>query len=609
MAQDNRPSTGPGSKGLSEAPTFWPGQQRLLETAGVTALASRIAAAQRAEVPATLKILLLGEDAEEVLVVRDLLERIGPDRYLAHWLHEIPLTFPREGAGWDAVIIACKADLGVGLAHLTALRAAGLGAPVLLVAAGVEEDGIARAVDLGAGDVLEAIDLDAHALDRGVRNALTRHIRDRRLHHAARRDDLTGLANRASFRDRLDHALTLAKRGDGKLALLLIDLNDFKAINDRFGHPGGDELLRRIGERMRSRVRESDTVARLGGDEFAVLLPNIVRPEDAAVVVRKLIEAIRPVIDLDGQSAQVTASIGVAIFPDHAQDAGKLERLADAAMYRAKRLEGGGCCWHDATRQIASPEAEDLIAAFASDAIRFKWRPQIGLQPSRIAVGIRPVWSHARMGALDLLPMRVLIEEAGLIEELTDRLLVASLNRLSAWRLHGYDRVIVSMPVMSRRRLAWISLADRMAEALHAHDIPANRLEVEIDEQLLIDDLSAGGVGAAAFARSGVSVAIDRFGDSGAAIGLFTSPWAKTVRFGSDALDVQGGSNRLQLFQTAINFAHGLEIQTVATGADDRQRMSQARSLGIRSVESSLGNVGGQDLCLPWLQVATRRIG
>ncbi len=607
MVQDNGPRIGPATE-LFEAPGRWQ-SQLALRTTRMTALATHIALAPGAGRQGPVRVLLLGNDPDAVDVLQSLLERAEPERYTVGWLAEVPLNFRQESRPWDMVIVAARPDLGDGLAGLTALRAAGFLAPVLLLATGVEDAAVDRAVDFGAADVLDATDLDLHTLDRAIRTALMRDARDRRLHQATRHDDLTGLANRVSFRDRLDHAITLARRSGGKLALLLLDLNDFKSINDRFGHPGGDELLKRIGERMRSRVRESDTVARLGGDEFGVLLPNVVRPEDAAVVVRKLLEAIRPPVELDGRAAQVTASIGVAIFPDHAQDAARLVRLADAAMYRAKRAGGTGCCWHDESRPLASPEAEELAGAVSTEAVSFSLRPQIGLVRGRVAVGLRPVWRHPRAGTLDLLAMRTLVEEVGVVEELTERMLASGIAKLNEWRRRGFHQVRVAVPMLTRRRLAWIGLADRMAALACRQDVPPDRLEIEIDEQILVEDVSTGGQGAAAFARAGVPVAVDRFGASAMAVGLFNALQPATVRFCPDALEAGDGTDRLVLLQGVASLAHRLGIHTVATGADDAQRMATARRIGVAAVESRLGYALGADLCLPWLQMAARRLG
>lgn len=159
----------------------------------------------------------------------------------------------------------------------------------------------------------------------------------RELEHLARHDNLTGLPNRAMFADRAEQAISAARRSGDRLALLFIDLDHFKEVNDRLGHEAGDLLLRQVAARIEAQVRESDTVARLGGDEFVVLLRNVQRPEDAASVATKVCDALRQPYDLGGQPAHITASIGVALYPDSGEDVDTLSRHADRAMYTAKQ--------------------------------------------------------------------------------------------------------------------------------------------------------------------------------------------------------------------------------------------------------------------------------
>lgn len=157
------------------------------------------------------------------------------------------------------------------------------------------------------------------------------------LEHLARHDSLTGLPNRAMFADRVEQAISAARRGGDRVALMFIDLDHFKEVNDRLGHEAGDMLLREVASRIQGHVRESDTVARLGGDEFVVLLRNVQRSDDAASVATKICDALRQPYDLDGQPARVTSSIGIALHPDHGEDVDTLSRHADRAMYSAKQ--------------------------------------------------------------------------------------------------------------------------------------------------------------------------------------------------------------------------------------------------------------------------------
>jgi diguanylate cyclase (GGDEF)-like protein len=175
-------------------------------------------------------------------------------------------------------------------------------------------------------------------------------------HHQATHDALTGLANRVLFRDRAEQALRLAARTREPVGLIALDLNGFKQVNDTLGHHSGDELLKHVGIRLTDCVRDTDTIARLGGDEFAVLLPNVSSVADATEVARRILEAIKKPIDLDGEPAHVGASIGVAVFPEHGDDTEGLLQQADGAMYTAKRGRLGVCIAGEPPPPVEGPE-------------------------------------------------------------------------------------------------------------------------------------------------------------------------------------------------------------------------------------------------------------
>jgi diguanylate cyclase (GGDEF)-like protein len=193
-----------------------------------------------------------------------------------------------------------------------------------------------EAMALGVSDFLDKSRIDATLLERTIRYALARHRQAERLNRLAQYDELTGLANRSLFQDRLRRAVAWARRHDRLAAVMILDLNGFKAVNDRLGHGAGDRLLAIMASRLTRRLRETDTIARLGGDEFALLVENLAKPEHAALVARKLLDTVAPPVDLDEQQVSVTASLGVALCPRDGEDAAELVRLADRAMYAAK---------------------------------------------------------------------------------------------------------------------------------------------------------------------------------------------------------------------------------------------------------------------------------
>jgi diguanylate cyclase (GGDEF)-like protein len=603
MVQDEGPQAG-RPRGLEEAPGLWSGEHAAGLSSSVVTFATRM----RADVRQAdrRRLLLIGDDDDTVSLITELLGRLGSQSYEFTCLSHLPLSFGRSGP-IDAVVVAADPGLTESLPICARLEATGLSAPVVLVGAGLDDKMVERAIDVGVSEVLEALDLDAHGLDRAIQTAMARHRRDARLQVEARLDELTGLANRTSFRDRLEHALTLARRGNGKVALLMIDLDGFKAVNDRYGHPCGDELLKRVGERMRSRVRESDTVGRLGGDEFGVLLPNIVRREDAAVVIRKLLDTIRAPVEMDGWSAAITASIGVAVFPDHGTDAAQLTRLADAAMYRAKNTGGDRCAWHGENRSVIGPEAEELARASTTNAVLIGLRPQLAIRPGAIVVALRPLWRHPHSGMVDLLALRPLVEEAGLIDHLTEEMIGQAVRTLRTWQQHGFSDVEVALPMLSRRPLAWADLAQQVDARLRQYDLTPARLQVEVEEAQIVDDLTRGGHGVAAFREAGVRLTVDRFGSGVTPLGLLTGFRPAALRLCEEALDPIQTGERLAMFQSVALLCRSLGIRTVAVGAEDAGRMALARSIGVDAIESAMGYVHSGEACLPWLEVAVRR--
>jgi diguanylate cyclase (GGDEF)-like protein len=245
-----------------------------------------------------------------------------------------------QSAAFEVILLDMHLPDSIGLANVKQLALATPRTPIVVMT-GLDDDSLAIQVsEHGAQAYLVKGKNEPASLSRAIRCAIARKRFEAVLAKQAYFDSLTGLANRGLFNDRLTHALARAKRTDMRVALMFIDLDNFKTVNDRFGHKVGDELLRAVAEALRGAVRQTDTVARLGGDEFTVLLEPLEDASDADVVARKILDAFHAPITLSGACVQVTLSIGIAVFPEHARKADELVQFADAAMFFAKR--GGG---------------------------------------------------------------------------------------------------------------------------------------------------------------------------------------------------------------------------------------------------------------------------
>lgn len=285
--------------------------------------------------PDVLKILLVEDDiADARLIVELFRDCTAVVADVRHVTTVADACAALADEAFDAVLLDRSLPDGFGIATVRRVRATAPHVPIVVLSGQDDEAAALAAVTEGAQDYLVKSQIDDAGLLRAIRHAVGRH---ELMHRIASYDPLTGLPNRALFRDGLVQALSRAQRYAEKIALLLIDLDGFKRVNDRYGHETGDFVLRTAAGRIRESLRASDVSARYGGDEFAVMLPFIDSDEDAAFVAEKLRDRISAPLDIDGKDVTVGASIGIALFPEDGRDADTLTLHAVDAMYRAKR--------------------------------------------------------------------------------------------------------------------------------------------------------------------------------------------------------------------------------------------------------------------------------
>ena len=328
-------------------------------------------------------------------------------------------------------------------------------------------------------------------------------------------DELTGLGNRRTLLDELENAVAALSHEDrqpGSLALLLIDLDHFKEINDSFGHHTGDELLRQIGPRIRQVVRHGDLVARLGGDEFAVLLHGA-DVSKAATVAQRISTLLEEPIDVDTASLRVGASIGVALAPDHASSAADLLRCADIAMYRAKAERGSFDIYEAALDDEADRLAliEDLRQAMADGSLALHYQPEIDLRTGRVVTAEAFLrWPHPTLGLIPPEHLLALAEESGLIHPLTTWVFDQAVADCAQWWRAGHH-VAVAVNLLATDLLD-SALPQRMGELLNRSGLGPEALVLEITEGMVMADLTRSKRVIQSLADSGIMVSIDDFG-------------------------------------------------------------------------------------------------
>lgn len=417
------------------------------------------------------------------------------------------------------------------------------------------------------------------------------------MRHQAFHDALTGLANRALFRNRITHAVAVAQRKPWEIAVLFLDLDDFKTINDTLGHAAGDELLVEVGSRLRSCIRDADTAARMGGDEFAVLLEDGGQVEALRVAQRMSVALDRP-FELSGREVVVRASVGIATPADslHA-DAEELLRHADLAMYSSKYGGKGRAAVYEGAmgRQVAERLSlkADLTSALLNDEFTVYLQPVVELTTGRVtSVEALARWRHPRRGLLAAQEFIGLAEESGLIVPLGNQILNQACAVIRDWhRQHPGDAVPLVSVNLSGRQLADPGIVDDISVALLEHELQPSALILEITENTLTVDTDTVVARLHALKALGVGLAIDNFGtgqSSLANLDLFPVDILKMDRNFVAAMTEADQGDRRGLAAAVLRLGAMLDLQTVAAGVEQPWQLQQLRELGCPAAQGYL---------------------
>ncbi len=409
-------------------------------------------------------------------------------------------------------------------------------------------------------------------------------------------DPLTGLPNRKLFHDQIVVHLAQAEREDKALALLLLDLDNFKNVNDSLGHSAGDLLLRAVADRLKSTLRTSDVVARLGGDEFTVLVPGMTRddPVKAAQVAEKILQCFEKPFHVDNREIYATTSIGVSLFPSDGQEVDRLMRHADMAMYRSK--ENGPNKYRFYSSELSARFQErlaletDLRHAVERDQLDVHYQPQVDLRSGRIT-GVEALvrWNHPLRGNVPPSIFVPIAEETGLIWQIGEQVLRRACLQGRKWVRAGYTDLRIAVNV-SARQLKRSSLDQLVAEVLEESSLPAANLEIELTEGSIMEDVESAIQMLNRLSRLGVHIAIDDFGtgySSLAYLKQFTLDRLKIDRSFIQDLGSQE-SKDAKITRTIIAMAHHLNLKVIAEGVETQDQLEFLHSNGCDEIQGYL---------------------
>ncbi len=468
--------------------------------------------------------------------------------------------------------------------HATALRV-GLRACWSTPVPGAE-DAILGALDVYFREPRRPTRTEAELIERAAdvaRIAIERSEAERRIQQLAHYDPLTGLPNRALFGQALEHALRRAERASRSLALLFVDVDRFKNINDTLGHDAGDRLLQEAGARLRQSLRASDIVARFGGDEFIVLLEDLPQIAYVTSTAAKLRDVLADAVRIDGQEFHVTASIGIAIYPDDGRDAQTLQKNADIAMYRAKDQGRNGYCFYSPHANVHSLERLTMEAqlrrALERDELEVHYQPKQDLASGAIT-GVEALvrWRNPELGTVSPARFIPLAEETGLIVPIGEWVLRTACSQMTELQKEAWGAGLHVAVNLSARQFVDQRLPALVAEILGSTRLASENLELEITESLVMQNPELATRMLREIKSLGVSLAMDDFGTG-------YSSLAYLKRFPVDSIKIDrsfihgipGDADGASITQAVIAMAHSLRLHAVAEGVENAQQLQFLR--------------------------------
>jgi diguanylate cyclase (GGDEF)-like protein/PAS domain S-box-containing protein len=417
--------------------------------------------------------------------------------------------------------------------------------------------------------------------------------REERVRHLAHHDFLTDLPNRVLLSDRIARAISMAHRTASQVAILFLDLDRFKNVNDSLGHSIGDKLLQEVAHRLRACIRASDTVSRLGGDEFVLLVPDVTEPASVAVMAQKVLEAVARPYSIEGHELMSSPSIGIAVFPSDGEDVETLLRNADAAMYHAK--ESGRNNYQFFTPDMNTRATErlsmerSLRRALERGELRLYYQPQYEIASGRI-VGMEALirWEHPEQGLVSPARFMPFAEESGLILPIGEWVLQEACRQNRAWQDAGLKAVRVAVNI-SALQFRQAGFADTVRAAVERSGLQAHYLELEMTESVIMHDAERVTAALEALKQMGLELAIDDFGTGYSSLSyLKRFPIDKLKIDQSFVRDITTDRDDAAITSAIIALTRNLGLKTIAEGVETREQLEFLRTHGCNEVQGYL---------------------
>ena len=542
--------------------------------------------------PKLIKTLLLVEDnLGDARLIREMLNE--PNSLNTELTQLESMTAAEAHLAKHAVDIILL-DLGLpdaqGLEAIRRAHAAAPGVP-LVVLTGLDDESVAlQALQQGAQDYLIKGQIETRGLQRALRYAIERKAMEsaalamaRQMAHSAEHDFLTGLPNRMLLNDRVGQAIALAKRHAKKVAVLFLDLDGFKHINDSLGHPVGDKLLQSVAKCLVDCIRGSDSVSRQGGDEFVVLLLDLEDAEDAAVTARRMLEAVAQPHHVDHHDLHVTASIGVSVYPDDGLDAEALIKNADTAMYQAKENGRRSFQFFKPAMNARAVERqfieEGLRRALERREFALHYQPKVNLTTGAITGAEALIrWTHPMRGPVSPADFIPVAEDCGLILPIGAWVLREACEQARAWMDAGLP--VTSMAVnVSAMEFRDKSFLDRLFATLAETGLDPRALELELTESVLMKHAASTAIILQALRKRGIQIAVDDFGTGYSSLSYLRKFPIDAVKIDQSFIrQISTAGDDTTIVKAVIGMARGLKLRVIAEGVETLEELAFLRA-------------------------------
>lgn len=437
------------------------------------------------------------------------------------------------------------------------------------------------------GKAILAPDGSAQRISGSLSDTSKIHLQEAAIRHQSLHDALTGLPNRTLLIDRLEQAVGQAHRIKGQFALMVMDLDRFKHINDTLGHAVGDQIIQQVGSRLHAVLRDTDTVSRLGGDEFAMLLPLTSEPQ-AKHVARKILLALKRTFEIEEHNLVVDGSIGVATYPLNGSSAEEILRHADVAMYQAKS-SGEAVAFYEHERDPNSVRLlaleNDLRNAIQNDSLELQFQPKVDLR-KKVIIGSEALvrWTHTELGAIPPIEIIEIAERTGLIRPLTRWVLMAALRQAAHWASLGIDiPIAVNLSIWDMQDPDFV---EYVREGLRKWNRVPENIEFEITESVMMVDPNRAIMALTRLSKMGIKLAVDDFGTGFSSLAYLKKFPVSTLKIDkSFVIDMMNDPSDRAIVKSTLELAHHMGISAVAEGVEDAEILNELARLGCDTAQ------------------------